>query len=126
MKMSSIHKPSFRWFDRDEMRGRWKTALPSIGIDASYLTGKRGRCPLCGGSERSDRFQFTNRNGSGSFYCHTCGRGNNGIELVMRFKRIGFQEAADLVRSVVGSSPRSSRYVSEGAWRRQPRGPTDG
>jgi putative DNA primase/helicase len=65
---------------------------------------------MCGGK---DRFQFTDRDGGGSWHCRGCGDNgeggqSNGFGLVMRIKRIGFKEAARLIESVLGTSAKTS------------------
>ncbi|MGK9450243.1 DUF7146 domain-containing protein [Acidithiobacillus caldus] len=47
-------------------RGRWKTILPSLGVDPHALHGKHCACPGCGGK---DRFRFDDKEGNGTFVC---------------------------------------------------------
>lgn len=80
--------------------GRWKSILPLVGIPASFLTGKHGPCPFCGGK---DRWRFIDRNASGTWICSQCGSGD-GAELVKRFHRIEFREAAERIEAVIGKA----------------------
>lgn len=54
------------------VRGRWPEILPALGIDPSFLTGRHGPCPGCGGK---DRYRFDDRAGAGSFICSGGGAG---------------------------------------------------
>jgi putative DNA primase/helicase len=82
-------------------RNRWREILPRLGIDADFLTGKHGPCPLCGGV---DRYRFTDRNGDGDYYCNQCGAG---VGIIMLRKKHGwtFKEACDKVDEVIGNLP---------------------
>ncbi len=78
---------------------RWRGILTSFGVDESFLTGRHGPCPLCGGK---DRFHWDNKNGSGSYFCHTCGPGS-GIDLLMKYTGMEFKEAADAIDKRIGN-----------------------
>src|SRR5258707_3591149 len=82
-------------------RGRWHGILPAIGISEKFLKRKNGPCPLCGGK---DRWRFTDIGGKGTWYCNNC-HGGNGIALVMKFKGLPFQEAAQCIERVLGEAP---------------------
>ena len=84
---------------RDRARGRWSGILPALGISESFLTGKHGPCPLCGGK---DRWRWDNREGRGTWICSRCGAGD-GISLVMQKNRWEFREAAKQVEALIGS-----------------------
>ena len=47
--------------------------LPTMGVDARFLTGRHGPCPVCGGT---DRFRWDDKDGTGSFFCSGCGPGD--------------------------------------------------
>lgn len=85
---------------RDRASGRWRDLLTHFGVDSRFLSPRHGPCPFCGGK---DRFRWDNTDGSGSFYCSACGAGD-GIEFVMRIKRVGFPEAARMIEDVVGTT----------------------
>ena len=74
-------------------RGRWQAILLAVGVGAEFLTGRNGPCPFCGGK---DRWRFTNRNADGVWICNQCGSGD-GMELVKRFLKVEFRDAALLV-----------------------------
>lgn len=82
----------------DMARGKWRGILMTVGLPETALTGKHGPCPLCGGT---DRFRWDNKEGRGTFICNQCGAGD-GIDLVMRFRGVGFAQAAREVESLVG------------------------
>ncbi|MGO9846712.1 MAG: toprim domain-containing protein [Methylocella sp.] len=86
---------------KDRARGRWSGILPALGIGESFLTGKHGPCPLCGGK---DRWRWDNLEGRGTWICSKCGAGD-GIELVIRKNGWEFYEAAKVIESVIGSAP---------------------
>jgi len=75
--------------------------LPALGIQESFLTGKHGPCPLCGGK---DRWRWDNREGRGTWICSRCGAGD-GIALVMQKNGWEFREAAKQIDFVIGSVP---------------------
>jgi putative DNA primase/helicase len=85
---------------RDRAHGRWSGILPALGIGASFLTGKHGPCPLCGGK---DRWRWDNLEGRGTWICSKCGAGD-GIELIMRVNGWEFREAANRIEAVIGST----------------------
>jgi putative DNA primase/helicase len=82
---------------RDRTRGQWLTILTSIGIDKKHLK-KAAPCPLCGGT---DRFQFYDTNGDGTWFCRGCGKGS-GSDLVMRHLGVEFAEAARRIEEHIG------------------------
>ena len=81
----------------ERTRGRWTSLLPLLGVDRTFLSGKHGPCIFCGGT---DRWRYTNRDGSGDWICSQCGAGS-GIELVKRFLKIDFKEAAQRVEALL-------------------------
>ncbi len=86
---------------KDRAQGRWSSILPALGIGESYLTGKHGPCPLCGGK---DRWRWDTLEGRGTWICSHCGAGD-GIALVMQKYRWEFREAAKQIETVIGSAP---------------------
>jgi putative DNA primase/helicase len=86
---------------RDRARGRWSGILPALGIGESFLTGKHGPCPLCGGK---DRWRWDNLEGRGTRICSKCGAGD-GVALVMRKNGLDFCEAAKQSEKMIGSAP---------------------
>ncbi len=85
----------------DRARGRWRSMLPALGVSERFLSGRHGPCPCCGGV---DRFRWDDKDGDGTFYCNQCGPGN-GIDLVMKVRKIAFKDAAKLVAEQCGSAP---------------------
>jgi putative DNA primase/helicase len=86
---------------KDRARGRWSGILPALGIGETFLSGKHGPCPLCGGK---DRWRWDNREGRGTWICSQCGAGD-GIKLVMEKNGWEFGEAAKQIETVIGSAP---------------------
>lgn len=85
----------------ERTKGRWLAILPAVGVRSNFLSGKNGPCPLCGGK---DRWRFTDLDGNGTWFCSHCGPGS-GIELVKRFLKIEFRDAAQAVELVLHDSP---------------------
>jgi putative DNA primase/helicase len=85
---------------KDRAQGRWSGILPALGIGESFLTGKHGPCPMCGGK---DRWRWDNREGRGTWICSRCGAGD-GIALVMQINGWHFRKAAEQIEAVLGSS----------------------
>jgi putative DNA primase/helicase len=85
---------------KDRAQGRWLGILPALGIGESFLTGKHGPCPLCGGK---DRWRWDNREGRGTWICSKCGAGD-GIALVMEKNGWEFREAAKQIEALIGST----------------------
>lgn len=89
-----------------QANGKWFDILTKLGVDGSLLTARHGPCVLCGGK---DRFRWDNRNGDGGFFCNQCTpQSGDGFSLVMKYLNIGFPEALEKVRSVVGLSKKVS------------------
>ncbi len=84
---------------KDRAQGRWSGILPALGIGESFLTGKHGPCPMCGGK---DRWRWDNLEGRGTWICSQCGAGD-GISLVMQKNGWEFYEAAKQIEAVIGS-----------------------
>ncbi|KQO76444.1 toprim domain-containing protein [Methylobacterium sp. Leaf88] len=85
----------------DRARGRWAGLLPLVGVDARYLSGKQGPCPICGGKTR---FRFDDREGRGTWICNHCGAGD-GADLAMKATGCGFRDLAQRVDLLLGSVP---------------------
>jgi putative DNA primase/helicase len=75
--------------------------LPTLGIGESFLTGRHGPCPLCGGK---DRWRWDNLEGRGTWICSKCGAGD-GIALVMQKHGWDFRQAAKQIETIIGSAP---------------------
>lgn len=77
---------------------RWPAVLLELGVDDSFLTGKHGPCPICGGV---DRWRFTNYRQRGDWICNQCGAGN-AFALLMRLNGWTFAEARRAVIDAAG------------------------
>ena len=86
---------------KDRAQGRWAGILPTLGIGESFLTGRHGPCPLCGGK---DRWRWDNLEGRGTWICSKCGAGD-GIALVMQKHGWDFRQAAKQIETIIGSAP---------------------
>lgn len=79
--------------------GRWPALLAHFGVAESFLTGKHGPCPICGGK---DRFRFDNKDGRGTWICSHCGS-SDGFKLLELLKGWTFREAAHQVEMIAGT-----------------------
>jgi len=90
--------------------GKWRSVLSGLGIAESFLTGKNGPCPMCGGK---DRWRFMDTGGSGSWICNHCGHGG-GVELVKQFLGLEFREAALRIEALLpGASENCAKATDE-------------
>jgi putative DNA primase/helicase len=76
---------------------RWSEILERLGIEDSFLNGRHGPCPMCGGR---DRWRFSNYRGRGDWICNGCGSGD-GFDLLQRVLGWGFAEA---IRAVIDAA----------------------
>lgn len=79
--------------------GRWPAILMHFGVAESFLSGKHGPCPVCGGR---DRFRFDNKAGRGTWICNHCGS-HDGFAMLQILKGWTFKEAAFQVEQIVGT-----------------------
>ena len=84
-------------------RGKWYGILRHFGIDDSFLRDRHGPCPLCAGK---DRFRWDDKDGSGSYYCNTCGSGD-GMKLAIQWTGKEFIQVATEIDGIVGNLRRS-------------------
>jgi putative DNA primase/helicase len=85
----------------ERCNGRWRSILPALGIDAGYLTGKNGPCPLC--REGRDRWRFDNKRGDGTWICTHCGAGQ-GLRLAQLFTGLPFNDLARRIEVALGEA----------------------
>lgn len=95
--------------------GKWGQILPEFGIDRACLDGKHHPCPCSGDGE--DRFRFSDRNGSGNYFCACSDGEKGGIGLLMCKTGMSFVEVAKRVDEMIGNArehtdrkPRQSYY----------------
>lgn len=86
---------------QERARGRWHAILPALGISEKFLRRKNGPCPMCGGT---DRWRFSDLEGSGTWWCNRC-RGGNGISLAIKFTGLPFKELAQRIEHIIGDAP---------------------
>lgn len=84
----------------DAARGHWSGILQKLGVAQSFLTGRHGPCPFCGGK---DRWRWVDEGGNGGGICNQCGGVGNGIDLVMKLRDCDFKEASREVDAVLGN-----------------------
>lgn len=83
-----------------QARGRWHGILTMLGVEAEYLTGKHGPCPVCKGT---DRFRWDNKDGEGSWFCNQCQpQAGDGLKLLQKVFGLSFKEAMEKVLNVIG------------------------
>ncbi|NBB07879.1 DUF7146 domain-containing protein [Pseudomonas monteilii] len=79
--------------------GRWPGILSSLGVEQQMLNVRKHHpCPWCGGK---DRFRFTDKSGTGSFYCGQCGP-KSAVDFVMHRRGWDFPTAAREIEAIVG------------------------
>lgn len=93
--------------------GKWRFILSSFGVDQEFLRNVHGPCPVCGGN---DRFRFDDKDGTGSYFCTSCGPGQ-GMKLLQNFKGWDFKTAAAEVDRLLPQVPAEDAKQS----RRDPR-----
>lgn len=84
---------------KDMAKGKWKSLLPRLGIPPEFLDGRHHPCPKGSGK---DRFRFTDRNGSGSYFCDCSQGASGGMSLLMCCKDLSYHQACIEVEKVVG------------------------
>ncbi len=96
---------------------RWPDVLPMLGIDIPNHRGGLGPCPACGGT---DRFQFDDLEGRGTWHCRHCEtEAGDGLALVMNVRQCSATEAAFSVADVLGIDYRAAESDSNTASQRQ-------
>lgn len=87
---------------RDRAQGRWPGILSALGVPDQILnTRKHHPCPRCGGK---DRFRFTDKDGSGLFFCNQC-KSISAVDYLMQVKGWDFAQAAKEIEAVLGDVP---------------------
>jgi len=84
-------------------KGKWRAILsdPELGgVPRELLDGRHHRCPVTG--EGEDRFRFSDRNGTGSFFCACSDGKGDGFDLLKCCRGWDFREAAAEIERVVG------------------------
>jgi putative DNA primase/helicase len=85
----------------DAARGKWKQILKHFGIDDAFLDGRHHRCPVNG--DGTDRFRFSDQNGSGNYFC-ACSQGDaGGLGLLKCKTQRGFRELANEIDALLGN-----------------------
>ncbi|UMO88132.1 DUF927 domain-containing protein [Pectobacterium sp. PL64] len=80
--------------------GRWPDVLSQLGIEVPRHPTTLTPCPACGGT---DRFQFDNLEGRGTWHCRHCEpEAGDGLALVMNVRQCAAMDAAQLVAEALG------------------------
>ena len=85
---------------KSRLQGRWAPCLRECGVSDAVLSGRNGPCPKCGGK---DRFQYTDKFGSGNFHCRGCGSGD-GFQLLQNAAGLTFIEALKALERSAGAT----------------------
>ncbi len=99
----------------DAARGKWPMILQHFGFSPDVLNGKHHPCP-CDGLGK-DRFRFSDRNGSGSYFCacSTPSDPKGGIGLIACKTKWPFAEIARDIDKLLGNAhdgkPREPTYA---------------
>jgi putative DNA primase/helicase len=93
---------------KDRAHGRWTQVLRACGVDPAILNRKNQPCPHCGGT---DRFQYTDKAGKGSYFCRGCGPGDP-FKLLQATIGLSFLEALKRVEDCLGVTPERARVPS--------------
>ena len=91
-------------------RGKWLSILTNSklgGLDKKILDGKHHRCPVTG--EGEDRFRFSDRNGTGSYFCACSDGKSDGFDLLKCCRGWDFKEAAKEIENELGSLTSESK-----------------
>jgi putative DNA primase/helicase len=95
---------------QDLTRGRWKEILPHF-MPKDLLDGKHHPCPKTGGT---DRFRFSDAQGTGNYFC-ACSNGQcSGFSLVECQTGWQFPQIADKIEEILGE--KGDKPVVERTW----------
>ncbi|MBQ4778281.1 TOPRIM and DUF927 domain-containing protein [Pectobacterium versatile] len=98
--------------------GHWPDVLSQLGIEVSRHPTTLTPCPACGGT---DRFQFDNLEGRGTWHCRHCEpEAGDGLALVMNVRQCAAMNAAQLVAEVLGIDSRTLEQATRQSGTRQP------
>ncbi|MFJ5506881.1 DUF927 domain-containing protein [Pectobacterium carotovorum] len=98
--------------------GRWPDVLSQLGIEVPRHPTTLTPCPACGGT---DRFQFDNLEGRGTWHCRHCEpEAGDGLALVMNVRQCAAMDAAQQVAEVLGIDTRTLEQATRQNEPRQP------
>lgn len=87
---------------RDHAQGKWKLIVTEL-IEEKYAnTSKHQPCPK---GQGEDCFRFSDRDGTGNFFCKCSGGEKDGFDLLMCVHGWDFAAAAKEVEAVIGKAP---------------------
>jgi putative DNA primase/helicase len=86
----------------DHAAGKWPRIISALVGEQFTNTRKHQPCPR---GQGTDRFRFSDHDGTGTFFC-ACSEGrSDGFDLLRCVRSCSFAEAANLVESVIGPTP---------------------
>lgn len=87
---------------RDEAKNKWRSILEHVGgIDPVLLDGKHHKCPRDG--EGENRFRFSNRSGTGNYFCACSDGSKDGFDMLQCCRGLGFKDAAKEIEEFLGT-----------------------
>ncbi|PLY35326.1 DNA primase [Pectobacterium carotovorum] len=90
--------------------GRWPDVLSQLGIEVPRHPTTLTPCPACGGT---DRFQFDNLEGRGTWHCRHCDpEAGDGLALVMNVRQCAAMDAAQQVAEALGIDARTGEQTA--------------
>lgn len=90
--------------------GRWPEILLHLGLDDRMIRKRACMpCPFCG--KGTDRFQFTDKYGDGSYFCRKCG-GGDGFKLAQQLTGMDFHTLLLAIESYLGMNPVAAQASS--------------
>ncbi|MFO8007966.1 MAG: toprim domain-containing protein [Candidatus Brocadiia bacterium] len=87
---------------REHAKGRWPEIISELLGEKFANTRKHQPCP-CG--DGTDRFRFSDKGGTGNYFCACSGGEKDGFQLLQCAKGVTFAEAAEMVERVIGKPP---------------------
>jgi putative DNA primase/helicase len=105
---------------REHARGKWSLIITEILGEQFANSRKHGPCPGGGGR---DRYRFSDKTGTGSYFCACSDGSKDGFDLLQCACKWSFAEAAAAVEAVIGKpdQPAEERPAS---WAQKLRGQT--
>lgn len=101
---------------RDHARGHWPQIIGQI-LDEKFTNKRKHQgCPGTGECGKgTPRFRFSDRNGTGNFFCHCSDGKADGFDLLMCARGYDFASACRDVESVIGTCPRDEETMTKKA-----------
>lgn len=91
---------------RDQAKGQWPRIISALLGEEFTNTRKHQPCP---NGQGTDRFRFSDKTGTGNYFCACSDGGADGFELLMCVKGWTFAQAAEAVEGVIGECPKDKQ-----------------